>query len=528
MLLARNNTTVVVPWRGDLANLIPHARELVHGGEKFLMFPNDMAEARLARNLGVPVPSPILTRYDWGGHVPWEVQKQTAAVMIENERVFVLNDLGTGKTRAAIFAAVFLLRLGAIRRVLISTPLSTMVPVWERELFHTFPNYKVRVLHGPRTLRLRRLGEAATFYIINHHGVPMMTAELAAAGFDVMVIDELAVLRNAGTQLWKGHATVVNAIPRVWGMTGAPTPKAPTDAWAQVRLLRPGNVSRTMGFFRDQTMRRVTQFRWVPRVDANDIVHNAMQPSVRFTRGDVMELPPTTYVDRRVTLDPTTAKIYKMLFDRMRALSDQGKPITAANEGILHGKLLQVACGYLYTDDKTVYALPNKPRLDALDETLEACAHKVIIFVPYVHALSGISQHLRAQGYDIATVHGGTPSGRRNEIFDGFQNDVPIPGRRGAPGSPPPRVIVAHPQCMAHGLTLTAADTIIWYSAIPNLDIYEQANARIVRPSQTRNTLIVHLCGTTVETLTYARLRQRSRMQGVLMDMFGQPDLLAA
>src|SRR4051812_17839492 len=98
MYLTNDKTGVVVPWRQDLANVVPHAREFHHDGTRYLLMPNGRDEARLARNLGVPIPAPILTRYDWLGQKPWEIQRTTAALLTENPRAYVLNSIGTGKT----------------------------------------------------------------------------------------------------------------------------------------------------------------------------------------------------------------------------------------------------------------------------------------------------------------------------------------------------------------------------------------------------------------------------------------------
>lgn len=510
-----NANHVVVPWREDLANLIPHAKELEWRGERMLVMPNDHIEAKLARNLGVPVPAPILTRYDWVGQTPWDIQRTTAALLTESERCYVLSTMGTGKTRAALFAADYLLKVGAIKRVLVAAPLSTLTPVWETELFRVMITRETRVLHGDRAKRLRLLAEDADFYIVNHHGLDLLKKEIIAREFDLVILDELAVFRNKSTELWKAANAVISApsVKFAWGLTGSPTPGAPTDAWAQVRLLTPSRTVRTMSQFRDLTMRKVTDFKWVPRANANEMVHMAMQPSVRYTRDDVMELPPTSYVDRDVKPDPEAAKAYKMLFDKMRTLTNSGESITAANEGVLQNKLLQVACGFIYTDKGTVYELPNSQRLKVLEEIIEETDRKVIVFVPYIHALQGVAEKLRQGGHSIEVVYGATARGKRDTIFQAFQD------------SDDPRILVAHPQTMAHGLTLTSANTIVWYGPTQSLEIYEQANARITRPGQTAKTLIVHMSGTLVEKMTYQRLRQRSKMQGLLLQMFKEQEV---
>ena len=516
--LSNDGSNIITAWRQDLASLIPHAVSLNHEGQRFLAFPNAREEARLARNLGVPVPSPIFTNYDWCAQTsrrpPWDVQKITAAMLVENPRAYVLNSMGTGKTSAALFACDFLMRTSNVRRVLIAAPLSTLTPVWETEIFMTMAHRKAVVLHHiDRAKRVARLEQEASFYIINHHGLHLLRDELLKKRFDVIIIDELGVFRNRSTQLWKAANTVVNGISYVWGLTGSPTPQAPTDAWAQMKLLTPGRTSNSMGQFRDATMTKLSSFKWIPRPDANEVVHAQMQPSVRFQRSDVMELPPTSYVQRTVGLSPEGAKAYKMLYEKMRMLTDKGKSITAVNEGVLRTKLLQVACGYIYTDDQGVYELPQGPRHAALEEVVDETDAKVIVFVPFLHAIAGVADFLAKQGHKPAVIHGGVSRTVRDRVFTEFQT------------RDEPRLIVAHPGCMAHGLTLTKASTIVWYAPAPSYEVYEQANARIVRPGQLEKTYIVHLSGTPVERETYKRQQTKGRMQGMLLDLFRQQEL---
>lgn len=515
MFVTPDTQHIALPWRADLQQLIPHARPFEYQGDKMLLIPNRHDEAKVCRNVGVPVPAPILTRYDWRGLTPWEIQKTTAALLTESPRAYVLNSMGTGKTRSAIWAADYLLRNAGVKNVLIVAPLSTLTPVWEQELFRVIPTAKVRVLHGPRSKRVSLLSDDADWFIINHHGLALIRDDLVKRGMGIVILDELAVFRNRSTGLWKSAATVVNApsTQYAWGMTGSPTPAAPTDAWAQLRLLTPDRTTRTMIKFRDMTMRQISNFKWIARPEATDIVHKAMQPSVRYTLEDVQELPPTSYVNRAVKLDAEAAKAYKMLFDKMVTMTRSGESITAVNEGILQNKLLQVACGYIYTDKHNVYQLPNANRLNALLEVVEETDRKVIVFVPYVHALQGITDFLRKQGETVELVYGGTSRSARDKIFRAFQEATE------------PRILVAHPQCMSHGLTLTSANTIVWYSAINSLETYEQANARIARPGQTSKTLIVHLMGTPVEKATYVRLKERARMQGMLLELFHSQEL---
>jgi SNF2 family DNA or RNA helicase len=509
--ITSNGRHVIVPWHEGLANAVPHAREMVYQGARMIVMPNGPDEARVARNLGIEVPSPILTKYDWCGSKPWEIQKTTAALLTESPRCYVLSSMGTGKSRAVLYAADYLMRTGHAKRALIVAPLSTLTPVWEREIFQLMMTKNtVRILYGTREKRLKLLGEGTPICVINHHGLKVMGKHLVEAGFDIVVLDELAVYRNRGTDLWKSATTVVNSPSTkwCWGLTGSPTPNAPTDAWAQVRLLTPNRTTRSFAQFQDITMRKISQFRWVPRPEANVVVQHAMSPSVRYTRDDVMELPPCSTVERVASLDADAAKAYRLLYDKCRMLTQAGESISAVNEGVLHSKLLQVSCGFIYTDKKKVYQLPATKRLTALEETLDETERKVLVLVPFLHALTGVATHLRSTGHDIAVVHGGTGRSARDKIFTAFQTDAS------------PRVIVAHPQTLSHGLTLTEANTIIWYSPTQSNEIYEQSNARINRPGQLHKTLIVHLVGTPVERATYARLASKQRMQSCLLSLF--------
>jgi SNF2 family DNA or RNA helicase len=510
--ITQDGKHVAVPWHAGLSNAVPHARPFEWKGSRMLLMPNSVDEARIARNVGIPVPSPILTRYDWCGSKPWDIQRDTAALLTESPRCYVLSSMGTGKTRSVLFALDHLMRTGQVQRALIVAPLSTLTPVWERELLQLGMTHRrgVRILYGSREKRLQLLSEDVQICVVNHHGLKVLGDEVKLAGFDVVVLDELAVYRSRRTDLWHAANNLISTpgVKYAWGLTGSPTPNAPTDAWAQIRLITPERTGRSFVHFRDQTMRRLTQFKWVTKPGANELIRQTMQPAVRYTRDDVMELPPCSVVDRSVKLDADAAKAYSMLYNKARILTQDNESISAVNQGVLHNKLLQVSCGFLYTDSHTVYALPNTGRLSALAEVMEETDRKVIVLVPFLHALTGVATHLRNKGHDIAVVHGGTTRAARDKIFNSFQLEAS------------PRIIVAHPQTLQHGLTLTEANTIIWYSPTTSNETYEQANARINRPGQLHKTLIVHLIATPIEQATYTRLRAKQRMQGCLLDLF--------
>jgi len=254
-------------------------------------------------------------------------------------------------------------------------------------------------------------------------------------------------------------------------------------------------------------MAQVSTFRWVPRKDAKDTVYEMLQPAVRFKRDDCVELPPVIYDSREAPLTPEQKRVYTEMMRHMKTAFAAGE-VNAANEGVLMSKLLQITTGFVYTRDGKAVELDNAPRMDALVELIDEAEGKVIVFVDFIHASKMVAERLKRDGYSVAQVSGETPKAERDRIFTEFQ------------GAEFPRIIVAHPKCMAHGLTLTAANVIIWFSPTTSLDTYEQACARITRPGQTRKQLIMHLTGTPVESKLYHRLQQKASLQGALLEMF--------
>ncbi|NJN00179.1 MAG: DEAD/DEAH box helicase [Aquincola sp.] len=303
-----------VPFNTQLANLIPGSIETEFDGDKYVVVPHTTDTTRIARNLGYKVPAPLTSRYDWAGDTPFRTQRITAAMLTMNKRAFVLSQMGTGKTRAALHALNFLLAERAITSALIAAPLSTLTLVWDREIFEFFPHLNVSVLYGTKAQRLDALKKPADIYIINHDGVEVIREALVARkDIGCVIIDEVAAYRNQQTARWKTMQQVVYDRGYVWGLTGSPTPNEPTDAYGQVKLFMPHKVPRHFSHFRKSTMRQITQFKWIAKEDANDTVFELMQPAVRFRRDECVELPPVSYVGRQAAMSKVQEKVYKAL-----------------------------------------------------------------------------------------------------------------------------------------------------------------------------------------------------------------------
>lgn len=432
---------------------------------------------------------------------------------------FVVNGVvvhNSGKTLSVLWAFDYLKKAGEVDWMVVVSPLSTLERAWGDEIFRHFPDLSFCVLHGSRDKRLKLLRNEFDIYIINHDGVKGkdVLAELVAKpGNGLVVVDEIAVARNASTELWKCLNTLINGNPKLgiepkkwaWGLTGTPIPNSPTDAWAQVRLINPGRVGRYFGHFRDKVMKQITQFKWVPREGALDHVFEVMQPAIRFAREDCIDLPPTTVVTRQTELTPEQKTAFDTMLRKFRAEHDGGE-ITAVNEAVKLSKLLQICSGVAYGADDTEVVIPAKPRIELVRELIEEAEAKVLVFVPFTAALKVVATEL-SKDFTVEVVHGGVSKTQRDTIFKNFQQ------------AKDPRVIVADARTMAHGITLTAANTVIWYAPPYSAEIYQQACARVTRPGQKLNTLIVNIQATPMETKVYDRLQGKERMQGLLLSM---------
>ena len=498
---------------GRVLAIMPTAVSFPFRGRTLVSVPHRIDEVRVLRNIGIEAPGPIQFYYDWPGmDKPFIHQMDTSDFLTLNPRSFCLNDMGTGKTRSVLWAYDFLVKCGYTSgSVLIISPLSTLERVWADEVFRHFMHLNVAVLHGTQERRLKLLDQGADVLVINHDGIknPRVLAALEERVKDgriaVVVPDELASFRNAQTARWKALRRLTTPAQFVWGLTGTPIPNEPTDAWAQIRLISHGNVPKFFSAFRDATMRQLSKFKWVARSGALDHVHSVMQPSIRYHRSDCIDLPPTTFQERTAELTPDQDRMYRQMLTKLQAEYENGQ-ITALNEATAQLKLLQIVCGVVYSANGEV-EVASEPRIELVKELIEQSQGKVIVFVPFRGALNSLANKLESV-VSLRRVHGGTPRHERDETFGDFQR------------ADEPRVIVAQPGTMSHGLTLTAASTIIWYAPITSAETYQQACARIVRPGQKLNTLIVHIEGCALERKMYTRLQRREATQGVLLEMF--------
>jgi SNF2 family DNA or RNA helicase len=291
-------------------------------------------------------------------------------------------------------------------------------------------------------------------------------------------------------------------------MTGTPTPNEPTDAWALAKLVNSPHMSKSYTGFREQVMTKIGQWKFVPRPDSVDIVKHVLQPSIRFTREDCLDLPDTVIQTRKVEMTAEQTKHYKQMVKQL-VTEVAGGTITAVNEAVKAQKLIQIALGVAYGEHGERLELDCAPRINAVKEVIEEAGEKVILFVPLTGTLRMLEREL-SKHWTVAVVNGEVSSSKRNDIFHNFQN------------ARDPRILIAHPATMAHGLTLTAASTVVWYGPITSNEQYVQANGRVERIGKRHVSNVVHIEATEVEHRIYERLQNKQKLQGVLLDLIAQ------
>jgi SNF2 family DNA or RNA helicase len=438
-----------------------------------------------------------LAGYNWPcppGLTPFNHQKETAAFLASNKKAFCFNEQGTGKTASVIWATDYLMKRGLIKRVLVICPLSIMHSAWQQDLFKFAVHRRVDVAHGSANKRKEILKGIAEYVVINFDGVEIVKPEIINGGFDLVVVDEASAYKNAQTTRWKTLRDIMKTVKGLWMLTGTPAAQSPVDAYGLAKLVNPPALPMFFSEFRAKVMFPVSEYRWVPKPEATQIVHSVLQPAIRFEKSQCLDLPEVVYIDRDAPMTPQQIKYYKELKNEM-LIEAAGEEITAVNAAVKLNKLLQIACGAVYTDNGEVVDFDAKNRLQVVKEVIEEASHKVLVFVPFTHTIQIIEQYLSKQGIQCEVINGSVPVAKRSQIIKNFQEKTN------------PHVLIIQPQAASHGLTLTAADTIVWYAPVTSVETYLQANARINRPGQKNAMTIVHIKGAPIESELYGMLR---------------------
>ena len=213
------------------------------------------------------------------------------------------------------------------------------------------------------------------------------------------------------------------------------------------------------------------------------------------------------YTKRKIELTTQQKKYYEMLRKRM-VMQVAGEHITAVNAAVNINKLLQISAGAIYTDDGDSIQFDISNRYKVLREVIDECSQKVLVFVPFRHTIDMLADKLTSDGITSDIIRGDVSAHKRSEIFERFQN------------TPDPKVLIIQPQAAAHGVTLTAASTVVWWGPTSSLETYAQANARVHRSGQKHKCTVIQLAGSLVEQRVYSLLDDKIDAHSAIINLY--------
>lgn len=486
----------------------------------------ELEQMQKCADIGVTVLSPMIRDYEFTGrYKPYVHQLKICSFLTTNKRALCFADMGTGKSLAVVHCIKYLLSIGEIKRALIIAPLSTLTRTWVDEFFNVDPSITVTKLHGPKAKRVELAANGAQVHVINYEGISVIHNEIKENNYDCVVIDEVTSYSNHESKRWKEAYNLFKDTKYVWGLTGTPILRGVIAAYGQAALVVPHNVKfRSFWEFRNSVQRKINDFLWVDRPEAHDIAFSMLRPAISIKKKDCIDLPSMVHVYREVELDKGQKAFYVKLKEES-LVKDEMMQVTAVNAAVLAGKLIQVATGCIYDDDGRALEFDVSGRINetidfiqkARNEASTADKGKTIVFAPFKHTAALIRKKLseakivvdgKERKIKAEIIDGDVSAKRRDDIFGRFKEDNSLD------------VIVAIPQTMSHGLTLTNASCIVWFGPCTSAETYAQACNRIDRPGQTESMTIVHLYSTPAEWKLYSNLRENKKSENYLLTFY--------
>lgn len=392
-------------------------------------------------------------------------------------------------------------------RVLVIAPLRVAEDTWPREVekWDHLKHLRISKVLGSAAQRRKALRESADVYVINRENVEWLVGEFGSKWpFDTVIIDELSSFKNPDSKRFRALRRVRPLMRRVIGLTGTPAPNGLLDLWAPVYLLDRGErLGETMKYYKEryfipvQTNDRIS---WKQKKEAEQRIYEAIADiAVSMKAEDWLELPER--VDRTIPipLSLQARELYKKL-ERDLLLPYADADVVANTAAVLSNKLLQMASGAVYDEDRGV-KLIHDAKLGALEDIIEAAQGKpVMVFYNYHHSLARIQER-----FPQARILRKGKDG--NEDIRAWNNDeIPL--------------LLLHPKSAGHGLNLqeSSCQTVVWYDQIWSLEEDQQANARVHRQGQTRRIVVMRLVAEdTMDEEAVAALERKAEGQEALM-----------
>ncbi|MTI56138.1 MAG: DEAD/DEAH box helicase [Geosporobacter ferrireducens] len=395
-------------------------------------------------------------------------------------------------------------------KVLVIAPLRVADDTWAREVekWDHLRHLRISKVLGSAAVRRKALKADADIYVINRENVEWLVSEYGNKWpFDTVVIDELSSFKNHQSKRFRALRRVRPMVKRVIGLTGTPAPNSLIDLWPQIYLLDQGErLGKTITGYRDRYFVPGERdghivYKWHEKKESEQRIYAAISDiAVSMKAKDWLELPER--IDRTipVKLSDKARDLYKKL-ERELLLPFQDADVVASTAAVLSNKLLQMASGAVYDEDRGV-KLIHDAKLDALEDIIEAANGKpVMVFYNFKHSLERIQKR-----FPQARILRKGKDG--NGDIRAWNNDeIPL--------------LLLHPKSAGHGLNLqeSSCQTVVWYDQIWSLEEDQQANARVYRQGQTRRIMVLRLVaeGTMDEEAAEA-LERKASGQDALME----------
>ena len=433
---------------------------------------------------------------------PHDYQKFAVDFIETHPEAAVLLECGLGKTSITLTALNdMMFDRFEVHKVLIIAPIRVCRNSWAAEIekWDHLKGMTYSLVLGSRDQRLQALRQKADLYIINRENVQWLIESSGMPfDFDMVVIDELSSFKNHQSKRFRALRKVRPFVKRIIGLTGTPCSNGLMDLWAQFRLLDKGvRLGKRIGQYRDAYFTPDWNgFTYTPRKGAEKEIYGKIADiSISMKTTDHLTMPELVMVADKVELDEDAFRSYKDMEQEM-CVEFVDEPISAANGGVLCGKLTQLASGTIYTDSGAVRHIHDH-KLDALEDLIEAQNGKpALIAYWYKHERDSIMQRFDCR--EIKTDA---------DIADWNKGKIPV--------------ALIQPSSAGHGLNLqSGGSTIIWYTMPWSLELYQQTNARLWRQGQQSETVVIHhlVAAGTIDEDIMKVLEMKDKTQAAMMN----------
>lgn len=413
--------------------------------------------------------------------VPHEYQERAIRQVIEQHKIGLFLDMGLGKTVITLTAIRDLVYdYFSVRQVLVIAPKRVAEDTWSREheKWDHLKDLRISLVTGSPKERQQALKADADVYVIGRDNVTWLIdllGPLFSSVFDMVVLDELSSFKNPQAKRFRALKKYIFGVSRVVGLTGTPSPNGLLDLWSEIYLLDQGyRLGRTLtayrsGYFTPGARNGSVVYEWRPAPGAREAIEQKLSDlCISMSAKDYLQLPERIDNIVPVRLSGKELASYKKM-EQEQLLAYDKETVTAMNAAAVTNKLLQIANGSVYSDDKTVLKIHDK-KLEALKEIIDTVQEPVLVFYSYRH--------------DLATIS--------TELTEARELKGPEDIKAWNEGSI--KVLLAHPASVGYGLNLQAGGhIIIWYGLTWSLELYQQANARLYRQGQSKPVIIHHL-----------------------------------